>query len=93
MEVLSLAVNELPDELVSEGKKLEFKNIVDMPVFDVVNARWVVRRKGPDCVRVTYVTKVIARTKGVANEFFARTPQVSSFICRFAKASAKLQQH
>ena len=45
MEVFALTVNEdieteideeLPDELVSEGKKLEIKNMIDMEAFDIV---------------------------------------------------------
>ena len=62
---------ELLDELVNEGNKLQIKNMIDMKVIDVVKrpsgtkvtgGRWVLRRKVPDCVRARYVTKEIAST-------------------------------
>ena len=36
------------------------------------------------------MTEETARTKHVDNEFFAGTPQISSFRCHIAEASAKL---
>ena len=99
MVILALKVNEevempideeLPDDLVAQGKALDVRNVIDMQMFDVVprhgdkkviDGPWVLRRKGAVTVRARYVTKEIARTKDI----LAVTPQISSLRCQLAK--------
>ena len=53
-EIATEVDKELPDELVSDGQKLEIKSMIDVEVFDIVerpngkkviHGRWVLRRR------------------------------------------------